>query len=277
MNAIGINLWNWENLLGPACAGLPAKVREMGFDAIELPMTAPACGEELEKEVADSGLEVSLCASLGVGKDLSHFDEAPRRAAMDYLTACLETGARLGAKVLCGPLYTGGGKRHRLPDDEKKREWDYAVKGLRALAVHARSCGVRLAIEPLNRYRTSVINTTDQAIALVKDINEDNVGIHYDTYQACLEEKDLCASLQIAVQSGKLLHFHACANNRGAPGEGIIPWNTVLDLLTDGGYQGHITMETFAQGGLDDSFIRVHEAPDVLAANGLRFLRSYFS
>lgn len=277
MNPIGINLWNWCKALGPDCLGLPTHIAEMGFTAIELPMTEPQVTPELAQEIRDTGLKVSLCASLGTGRDLSSFDPEQRKNALDYLTTCLQTGQALGASVLAGPLYTGGGKRHWLSTEEMQREWELAVTGLQELARRANSLGLRLALEPLNRYRTSVANTSGQILQMIRDIGAPNVGIHFDTYHACLEEKDLLDALEKALQSGTVFHFHACANNRGAPGQGILPWQQILDLLVRYHYPDHITMETFAIGGLDSSWIHVHEAPDDLASSGLRYLQSYFN
>ena len=184
MNKLGINLWNWAPGLSDACCGLPTKAAEMGFTALELPMTQPAVSPTLRDEVCGSGLEVSLCAAMGAGRDLSSFDADVRAATMQYLTDCLQTGAALGAVVLAGPLYAGGGKRHTLPPAEAAREWELAVTGLQELARRAKECGIRLALEPLNRYRTSVINTVEQLLPLLADIGCGNVGIHYDTYHA---------------------------------------------------------------------------------------------
>lgn len=101
--------------------------------------------------------------------------------------------------------------------DEKKREWMLAVDGLRELARRAEHYGVVLSVEPLNRYRTSVANTAGQVLRMVEEVDAPNVGVHFDTYHACLEERDLCAALEQVLQAGKVNHFHACANNRGAP------------------------------------------------------------
>ena len=76
---------------------------------------------------------------------------------------------------------------------------------------------------------------------------------------------DMLQALEKVLQAKKLNHFHACANNRGAPGQGILPWEKILDLLRQYGYTGHITMETFVLGGLDSSWVQVHEEPDALA------------
>lgn len=276
MNYLGINLWNWLPALSRDCVGLPSRAAEMGFTAVELPMTTTQPIPELEQEIRDLGLGVTLCAALGPGKDLSSFDSQVRASTMEYLTQCLETGARAGASVLAGPLYAGGGKRHALPPEEKEREWELAVTGLQELSRRAGEYGIKLAIEPLCRYRTSVVNTVDQGLAMIRDVDSPNLGLHYDTFHACLEEADLIASLEKALDSGKVYHFHACANNRGGPGEGILPWDRVLPLLKEKNYPGHVTMETFAPGGLDASWVHVHPQPDEVARRGINFLRRYF-
>ena len=277
MNPIGINLWNWHSGLCPQCRELPQRIARMGFTAIELPMSVAEPEEELIAQIRDSGLRVSMCAALGPGRDLSNFDPAIRASTMDYLTACLKTGQKLGADVLCGPLYAGGGKRHWLSQDDQKRELDLAVESLQELARRAADFGVPLSVEPINRYRTSVCNTVDQVLDLLEAVDAPNVGLHYDTYQACIEEKDMLQALEKVLQAKKLNHFHACANNRGAPGQGILPWEKILDLLRQYGYTGHITMETFVLGGLDSSWVQVHEEPDALALAGLTYLKQYFA
>lgn len=276
MNHFGINLWNWVPSLSEDCVGLPTRAAAMGFTAVELPMTRTELPAGLAEELRETGQAVSLCAALGPGRDLSSPDGAVRAATLDYLTACLEAGRQVGATVLAGPLYAGGGKRHHLPHREKQAEWDRAVTGLQELSRRAADCGIALSLEPLNRYRTSVVNTAAQAAKLVRDVGCPNVGVHFDTYHACLEERDLLDALEGVLRQGVVNHFHACANNRGAPGQGIVPWDRVMELLVRYGYRGHITMETFAPGGLDASWVQVHEAPDELARTGIAYLTSFF-
>ncbi len=276
MPSLGINLWNWVKGIGPDCKGLPTKVKEMGFTAVEIPMTKSTLPIDLAQEIRDIGLTVTLCASLPKGRDLSSFDEQERRAAMTYLKEVLHTGAVLDATLLCGALYTGGGKCHYLSDDDRKREWDLAVTGIRELSQTARECGMQLALEPLNHFRTSVCNTSGQILQMVQDIGEDNVGLHYDTFHACIDELSLQDSLRHAVESGRLYHVHAVANNRGTPGQGIIPWEEIFGILRDGGYDGCITMETFAYGALDSSYYRVFGTPDEQAQIGIAYMKQYF-
>lgn len=274
-NRWGINLWNWVNELGPGCEGLPDKAFKMGFTAVELPMTMSELPKGLANEIHSLDMEVSLCASLGAGRDLSNFDETVRQNTMKYMVECLESAESVSAKVFVGPLYTGGGKRHWLSEDDKKREWDLAVTGIRKVSAAAKECGVRLALEPLNRYRTSVVNTAAQALKLVSDIGEENVGVHFDSYQAGIEEDSILNAFEAVLKEGKLYHFHACSNNRGVPGQGFFPWEGLWNLMEKYDYSGHITMETFAAGGFDAGWTESEKNRDEIAEAGIRYMRQH--
>ncbi len=277
MNRIGINLWNWVVSLDQDCIPLIEHVARLGFTAVELPMSIPALPNvnEIKNTIQRLGLEVSLCASMTAGRDISHADQAVRKATETYLRGCIDTAAALGARVFAGPLYAGGGKRHQLEEPARQAEWGRAARGLRSLADYAADKGVRLALEPINRYRTSVVNTTAQALAMVKDIGRDNVGVHFDTYQSCIEDESVCGALQKVLEANKLFHFHACANHRGAPGTGHLPWQEIISLLKTYGYQGHVTMETFCPGALDAGWVPLAESQDALALTGLGFLKAH--
>lgn len=270
---IGINLWNWTKNPCEDIAGLVLHVAEMGFGAVELPLNRlsewdiSGIAESLRK----TGLDLTLCAQLSNGLDGSSPDEVTRQKTIQYLQNGLEAGASLGASVLAGPLYGGSGKRQFLPPAEKAAELSRAVDTLTVLSHRAEKLGIKLALEPINRYRTSVVNTTAQALALISKIGSPALGILFDTYQANIEESDPINALENVLSAGKLFHFHACENHRGAPGSGHIDWIAYLKALKAGGYTGHLTMETFTLGGLDSGFLETPE-PDKVARDGLDYL-----
>ncbi|MFV0413366.1 MAG: sugar phosphate isomerase/epimerase family protein [Oscillospiraceae bacterium] len=275
MNPFGINLWNWVQGLDEACVPLVKKAAEMGFTAVEIPMTVPthACLPALKREIERCNMRVSLCAAMVAGRDISNEQAEVRAATRAYIMECLQTAAFLGADVFAGPLYSGGAKRHSLPPRAKAAEWQRAVEGLRDMADYAAERGVALALEPLNRYRTSVVNTAGQALQMAEDIGCANVGIHFDTYQANMEEWDVCAALEEVLKAGKLGHFHACGNNRGAPGTGHLPWRQIFNLLKKYGYKGHITMETFCEGSMDPCWYPLAPTQNALARQGIAYLK----
>jgi D-psicose/D-tagatose/L-ribulose 3-epimerase len=251
----------------------------MGFTAVELPMTESHTPNfsGLMEAAAEENLEVTFCASLPVKRDMSGDDEGARKNALVYLEECFRAGEKYGVRLISGALYGSAGKRRFLSGEDKKREWDYAVEGIRGAAKAAKERGMILGIEPLNRYRTSMINTAGQALRLAADVNMDNVGILFDTFQANIEETAMVQALEDVLKQGKLVHFHASENNRGAPGTGHNPWKDLAALLRKYHYAGHITMESFCPQGPDPSFYPLAETQDLLAETGIENMKRIFS
>lgn len=269
MNRIGINLWNWVGDFNHSKTDYIEKAAFLGYTAIEIGMENIDFNPiPVKKVIEANNLEVTICAALNKGRDISSFDEEIRKNTKQYMKRCFELGQKLGAKIFVGPVYAGGGKAHLLSPSDKKKEWNLAVEGLREMADVAIEHGMSIAIEPLNRYRTSVVNTLEQALQMVHDIERVNVGILYDTYQANIEEKNIYKALQFVCESGKLLHVQFSDSNRGAPGMGHIDFKPIVSLLKDYHYKGHITVETFANGIFDCGWV-VLDQPDNVAKIGL--------
>jgi D-psicose/D-tagatose/L-ribulose 3-epimerase len=183
----------------------------------------------------------------------------------------------VGAKVLGGPMYSAVGKRRHVTPEQKKQEWDLAVKGIKQAAKMANDHGVKLAIEPLNRFETDLINTAEQCEKLINDVGEKNVGFHLDTFHMNIEEKHSGDAIRKA--GNRLFHFHACENDRGAPGSGVnIDWDNVAKALKDVNYEGSAVIETFtpackAIAAAAAIWRPLCRTQDDLAKDGLAFLK----
>ena len=277
-NKLGINLWNWVNDASEKEKDLISRAAEAGYKAVEIGMNKSSLDVSAVKEQkSEYKIEVSLCAFMVQGRDISNFDPEIRKNTKSYITKCLKTAEKTGAIAFSGPLFAGGGKTHLLSVDDKKREWDLAVEGLCEMADVARDCGTLLCIEPLNRYRTSVVNTVSQALAMVKEIDRDNVGILFDTFHAEIEESDTGEALETVLKAGKLFHFHASDSNRGVPGKGHVDWLNIFSVLNEYNYSGHITIETFMPGGLDSGWCDSEFDRDKAASEGLKNIRSFLN
>lgn len=274
MNRFGINLWNFIDAYSDEQADLIDHVATLGFTAVEVPVDRLDISAGLiRRKLERNGLALSVCAVMRQGRGLTSADPLVRKETGDYLKGCVALLSEVGGGVLCGPLYAGGGKAQQTDEATKSREWQFAVEGLCALADFAEPLGVTLALEPLHRYRTSLVNTVEQALTLCDYIGRRNVGIHFDSYHANIEEADILGALEAVLAKGKLLHFHACANNRGVPGAGHLPWTGFWSLLKTYGYSGMINMETFAGPGIEAVWQRPPLSPDETALAGLRYLR----
>ncbi len=107
---------------------------------------------------------------------------------------------------------------------------DWLVTALQECCCAAQPLGVRLALEPINRYETSLINNVDQGIELVEHIGVENFGLLLDTFHMNIEESQIEASIH---QCGeRIFHFHVADSNRWYPGAGH------LDFKIDPGSPG---------------------------------------
>jgi len=277
MNPIGVNAWVWVSPpTDESIAELAPGVKAMGFDLLELGVENPGDWDpaRVAEILAANNLGASVCAVMGEGRDLLERDLiAPTQ---EYIRTCIDAAAIVGSSVVAGPLYTPVGKTWRMDDAERTAAIDRLVEGLRPLADYAGERGVRLAIEPLNRFETSFLNTAAQTMEVVDQLDSPAVGVLLDTFHMNIEEKDQAAAIRLA--GDKLVHFHACGNDRGAPGSDHIAWREIAAALHEIGYDGAMVIESFTP---DNQTIAraaaiwrpLAETQDALAEDGLAFLR----
>jgi len=145
------------------------------------------------------------------------------------------------------------------------------------LSAHAADHGVVLGVEPLNRFETSVLNLTADAIAIVDRVGSPACGLMLDTFHMNIEESSIGAALRAA--GPRLKHLHACENDRGAPGSGHVPWTEVAEALRDISYDGGVVIESFTSQVKSIARAAAIWRPlaatqDALAENGLTHLRA---
>jgi len=275
----GVCTWIWTSPLQDGdVLPLAERASRLGFEVLEVCIEDPALvsAEALAEARERTGVALSVCGAFGPDRDFANREAGPRENAAAYLDRLVELAAACGSPHVCGPMYSAVGKAHPHDPDERQREWDRAVEGIRGAAQRAARHDVRLAIEPLNRYETDMVNTTEQALALCANVGEENVGVLLDTYHLNIEEKSVGDALRAA--GPRLFHVHACENDRGTPGSGHVPWEEVFAALRDVGYDRHVVIESFTPAVVEIaravSLWRPLDAEgDELAAAGLAFLR----
>ncbi len=255
------------------------KVKGMGFDVFEIAVEDPALIElSLVKDaLEESRMSAIVCGVFGPDRDLSSASSAIRDSARQYLRWCIDAAQSLGSPLVCGPLYASVGKAHPENDAESRAERERSVRGLRELAAYAGDHGIRLAIEPLNRFENDLINTAGQALEYLDAVGSPHVGLHLDSFHMHLEEKDSAAAV---LQAGeRLFHFHACENDRGVPGTGQVAWSGILGALKAVGYHGAVVIESFTPENKSIAravciWRQIAPDQDSIARDGLAFLRS---
>ena len=276
---LGASTFIWESPFRDEVVGpLAQRAAGMGFDVLEICIEDPSLvtAEAVMAACDAAGVGVSVCGAFGPDRDVSHESADVRAGGLDYLRTCIDLAAEVGSPLVAGPMYSATGKARLLPPEEREAQRELAAEGLRAAADHAAERGVRLAIEPLNRFETDLVNTVEQGLDLCDRIGRDNVGLLLDTFHMNIEEKDTAAAI---VQAGdRVFHFHTCENDRGTPGAGGVAWDGVFDALSRIGYDRMLVIEAFTPDIEEiaravSTWRPVAASPDDLARDGLAFLR----
>lgn len=241
----GASTFIWVSPFSSDTLELIDKVAAMQFDFIEICIEDPAKidTDRIAERLQKAGIRALVCGAFGPDRDVSADDPAVRENGRRYIGQCVDIAAALGAPMVAGPMYSATGKVALVSPEKRSQQWAWATENLRKAADHAASRGVKLAIEPLNRFETDLINTVEQGVDLVSRIGRSNVGLLLDTFHMNIEEHSVPDAIR---QSGShLLHFHACANDRGIPGKDHLPWVEIKKALSNVGYTGPWVIEAF--------------------------------
>jgi D-psicose/D-tagatose/L-ribulose 3-epimerase len=273
----GASTYLWVSPFGDNTLHLARHARELGFDVLEICIEQPSrvSAEAVSAAAEDAGVAVSVCGAFGPERDVSHEERSVRRSGLDYLRGCIDLAAAVGSPHVAGPMYSATGKARLLSPSEREQQRRWAVASLREAGEYAGERGVSLAIEPLNRFETDLVNTVAQGVELCERIGLANVGLLLDTFHMNIEERSLPKAIRLA--GGRVFHVHACENDRGAPGTGHIDWTGVAVALGEIGYTGQVVIESFTPEIQEIAravslWRPLAESPDALATEGLAFL-----
>jgi D-psicose/D-tagatose/L-ribulose 3-epimerase len=278
MTALGLSSFVLASPFSDADLSLFGKVRSFGYDQVEVCVEDPGrlTAAAVTRAAADAGLSVLICGAFGPDRDVSHEDAGRRQGGLDYLRRCIDLAAAVGSPLVSGPMYAPTGQARLLDPPARAAQWARAVDSLARIADLARDAGVRLAVEPLNRFETDLVNTVEQGLRLCADVGADNVGLLLDTFHLNIEEKSLPAA--IAAAGTRLFHVQASENDRGAPGSGHIPWPEVVAALRSVDYRGSVVVESFLPTVREIAravslWRPVADSMDALAADAAAYLR----
>ena len=279
----GVNTFLWVSPFSSSqFSDLAARAKDFGFDILELAIENPDLVDvhQIKREMADMEIEVVVCGAFGPDRDLASADPAPRENAKAYIRWLIDAAGELGSTCVCGPMYSSVGKEHLEDVAARQAEWERAVSGVREMAGYAAGKGVCLALEPLNRFETDMINVVDQGLRFISDTGLDNVGLHLDTFHMHLEEKSSSEAIRTAGK--KIFHFHACENDRGVPGTGQVHWEEIAKALKDVGYDGPVVIESFTNQVKEIAravciWREIAPSQDAIAERGLHFLKTVLS
>jgi D-psicose/D-tagatose/L-ribulose 3-epimerase len=277
----GVSTWLWESPFTTTSVSLFPKIKKMGFDIVEIPVGDPAFidGEIVKKALIAHGLKATICGVFGPTKDLTSNDVSLHENCFRYVEQCFELCNLLGVDFLAGPIYSAVGKARMIPQDQRKVEWELAVTNVRKICELGKASGQYIALEPLNRFESDLVNTAADVMRLIMDINHENAMVVLDSFHMTIEETNIRKAINRV--GDKLIHVQVSENHRGIPGTGLTPWNEFKLGLQDINYKGAMVIESFTPEIKELAgavCIWKHLAPsqDEFAFEGLRFLKKTF-
>ena len=268
----GINTLLWTASFDASHLDLLPKIKEGGFDGVEIARfnfeNFPSI--QIRRALERNQLEPTFCTALTGQLSLASNDGK----ALAHLREAIHCAADIGASVLAGPFCSAVGYlpgRRRTSD-----EWKRAIDGFQALIPTLEQTGVTLAVEPLNRFETFFLNTSEDARRLCDAVGHPRVGVLFDTFHANIEEKSIGAGL--LALGRHLKHVHASENDRGIPGSGHVAWSELRDALRQLNYDGWLVIESFGFAIPEIATAAciwrdLAPTPDAIAYEGLRFLK----
>jgi D-psicose/D-tagatose/L-ribulose 3-epimerase len=254
MNKIGIHYAVWGNEWDVDMCERVRWAAECGFDVLEV--TPPSYMTELNehkmkdlKQCADdNGLEMSYCIGFPQDYDMASEDETIRRHGIEYTCKMLKAIHMMDGKILSGILYSFWPYNFPTPMPDKQRTWDIALKSVKECVKYAEDYGIIYAIELVNRFEQFLLNSADEGIRFVDEVDSPYCKLLLDMFHMGIEETSTPDAIKKV--GGRLAHIHVCQNNREIPKPcDNVPWEKIGQALKDIDYKGRVVMEPFLLKG----------------------------
>lgn len=264
------------------------KVSDIGFDILEISAgdllaMSDRDIDELKAVSKDSGIEITSNIGPARKYDVASPDEETRERGIKFLSDIMKKMDRLDSRALVGVMYTYW--PNAFDDLDKEAQWERGVKSVKRMGSVAKELGIDFCLEVVNRFETNILNTAEEGLRYLKDVDCDSVKLLLDTFHMNIEEDNIPDAFRLC--GDKLGHIHVGEGNRKLPGQGHLPWEEIGKALNEIGYSKGVVMEPFVtMGGKVGEDIKVWRdlsggaSPEKMDADikaSLEFLRKAFA
>lgn len=274
MKGLGVHtsLWAMEWTRAGAETSV-AEAKRYGVDFIEIALLDPPAVDTAHTRALLEAAEMTAVCSLGLPE--SAYASRDPEKAVEFLSLAVDKTVEIGGLALSGVTYGGIGERTGVPPTQA--EVDNVARALEGAARYAKSKGIDLGIEPVNRYENHIINTGRQAAEMIAKVGADNIFIHLDTYHTNIEEHGVANGILAAREH--LRYMHMSESHRGVPGSGTCDWNEICGTLAAIGFDGGLALESFINlppqiASALSVWRPVADSADQVMQEGLPFLRN---
>jgi D-psicose/D-tagatose/L-ribulose 3-epimerase len=218
------------------------RLAKFGYESIELsgePERYDTAG--VRQMLKRTGIRCWGAVTLMLGeRNLLAQNPGQRALSVEYVKDCVTMVKELDGYELTVVPGTVG---QIIPEGTPEEEWEWAVVSMQEVYEHAQAAGVKIAIEPINRFETYFVSRSSQALCLAEATGAD-CGVCLDSFHINIEEQDPHQAIRDV--GGRLVDFHVADNNRMACGMGSWDWAALVETLRNVGYGGALTVEFVA-------------------------------
>lgn len=274
----GFNLLLWTDTLTDSMLPLLEELREIGFDAVEIPVFDLDNLDNYAKwgkRMDELGLARTGTAVRGPDENPISADPAVRRRGIEANKRNIECCAAAGCEIMAGPFHSALGVfTGKGPTED---EWKWGVEAMQEVAEHAQKYNVRLALEYLNRFECYFLNCAADLARFCRDVGHPYCRAMYDTFHSHIEEKNIPQAIRTL--KDYLIHVHISENDRSTPGQGNVRWAETFDTLHEIGYDGFLVCEAFGLAleklvPATKIWRRMYESERQLARDALNFMKT---
>jgi len=274
----GVSTWLWTSPFTTDTIELFPKIKSLGYDAVEIPVEYPEKidARKVKTALQRNELEAIVCGAFGPSRDLTHEDPSVHENCFQYIVQCLDLCNEWNAKFLAGPMYSAVGKARMVSPEQRKVEWERAVNNIYKVSKMAHERSLEIALEPLNRFESDLINTAEDVMRLIHDVNHRAAKVLLDGFHMAIEERNM--EQAITTVGDKLIHVQVSENYRGTPGTGQTPWDSFKKGLKKIDYKGVVSIESFTPeikelAGAVCIWKNLAPSQDGFAQEGINFLK----
>lgn len=242
------------------------RIAAAGYDGVEIPgepdrWPAGQVRRLLARHRLTPFALTASCMVPQTPRDLANPDPAVRAAAVRYVEDCLRFAADVGAPLV---QMLPSGETRLAPIASRDDEWRWSVEAMQAAARAAEQTGVRICVEPLNRYEAYLVTSVEQALSYVSAVGSPWVGVTLDVFHANIEESEIAGAVRAA---GRFLwHAHIADTNRQGLGHGHLDVSAVMRALRDIQYGGAVVLEVMPPGPDPFTSIKDERSREILDA-----------
>ena len=241
---LGMNLLLWGTNIDESLFPVLEQIKTLGFDGVEIPIfnLDEAVWHSWRQKLDELGLQRFAVTFNGADANPLSNDASIRAQALENNKKAVDCAAIIGASMLMGPFHSALGVF--TGQSATKDEWQRGVKHIQTLCDYAATKNITLGIEYLNRFETYLFTCAEEMIRFVKDVDQPNCKIMFDTFHANIEEKDISAAIQAC--GDYLVHVQLSENDRSTVGKGHIDFEKIIKTLKSMNYKGMVSIEAFS-------------------------------